>query len=106
MGVLVRAGSLEMVALGDVRPASEAADESQEAVSVVDRLTQHVSAAGLPPSDVRRIFAYATTDGAAEALLSRVRAVTDAAVHVVPCAPFPDLQGKRLKVEAFGIRAR
>jgi enamine deaminase RidA (YjgF/YER057c/UK114 family) len=105
-GVLIRAGSLEMVSLGDVRPASETSDESREAASVVDRLTQHVAAAGLRLSDVRRIFAYATTDGAAEALQSCVRAVTDAAVHVVPCAPFPDLQGKRLKVEAFAVRAR
>lgn len=99
-------GALEMASIGEIRPAAGAAGPDRQAASAVERLRSGVAAAGMEIAEVRSLVAFVTSDAVERTLRVRLRAATDAALHVVPVAPFPDLGDDALKLEAFAIRPR
>jgi enamine deaminase RidA (YjgF/YER057c/UK114 family) len=101
-----RAGALDLASIAELTVSEAAGDADAQAARLVEQLSACAAAGGLSVDDVRRVFAYVTSDAVEGALRRRLRAVTGAVLHAVPVASLSAPVGPPPTVRAEALAAR
>ena len=99
-----RAGEAKLASIAELTATAATGDADTQAARLVEQLASDTEATGMALDDVRRVFAFVTSEAVEDAVRRRLRAATDAVLHAVPVASLSGPGGVTVKAEATAVR--